>query len=185
MNVSPEEAQEALSTIQLTLVKTRKSYGYNGYYLITWGLIWFVGFLANQYLPNGPLGWIWGGLSTIGWVLSAALGIYQSRHVRSTMNSRVGFFYLALFVFAVLWFVILEPLTVKQGVLFFITLILFGGIVAGVFVRSISTIIGCGGITILALIGYYLLPAYFYVWMAIFGGLTMVGIGAVIRLRWR
>ncbi|HLJ36603.1 MAG TPA: hypothetical protein VKU38_23300 [Ktedonobacteraceae bacterium] len=50
MNITPEEAQASLATLAQTTNKARKAYGYNGYFLILWGLIWFFGFLANQYL---------------------------------------------------------------------------------------------------------------------------------------
>jgi len=185
MNISPEEAQEALAVIKQTNAQTRKEYGYNGYYLMLWGLIWFVGFLSSQYVRSGQLDWIWGGLGTVGWVASAFLGINQSKHVRATAGQRIGFFYIALIGFAVLWLIILQPLDLKQGVLFFITLIMFGGVVAGVFTRSLSTIIGCVSLTILAVTGYYLIPAYFFLWVALFCGLAMFGIGLTLRLKWR
>ena len=72
-----------------------------------------------------------------------------------------------------------------QIIILLIALIMFGGVVVGVFTRTIPTIIGCVSITVLALIGYYLLPAYFYVWTAISCGLGMLGTGLFIRLRWR
>ncbi len=185
MNISPEEAQEALAAIQQTNVKTRKAYGYNGYYSMVWGLVWFFGFLANQYLQPGLVGWVWGGLGTVGWVTSAVLGIYQARDVLSVLGPRIGFFYLALVAFSVLWFVIIQPQGLMRNVLLLITIITFRGVVAGVFTRTIPIIIGCVAITVLALIGYYLLPTYFYLWVAIFCGLSMFGIGLFMRLRWR
>ncbi|GAC1568874.1 MAG: hypothetical protein NVS3B14_20330 [Ktedonobacteraceae bacterium] len=185
MNVSPEEAQEALAAIRQTTNKTRKTYGYNGHYLMLWGMIWFVGFIASQYIQSSFIDWIWGVLSTIGWIVSAFLGVNQSKQVRSIVGPRIGFFYFALIGFVVLWFVILQPLSVKQDVLFFISIVMFGGVVAGVFARSVSTIIGCVSITALAVMGYYLIPAYFDLWVAVFCGLTMVGIGLTLRLRGR
>ncbi len=64
MNISPEEAQEALAAIELTKAKTRKGYGYAGYYLMIWGTVWFIGFLVSQYQQSAPavVGWTWGGL---------------------------------------------------------------------------------------------------------------------------
>jgi hypothetical protein len=185
MNISPEEARESMAAVQQTGTKLRKAYGYNGYYLILWGLIWFFGFLASQYLPFGPRSWIWGVLVTIGWVSSALLGIYQSKQIRSIIGARIGMFYGALIGFSVLWFIILRPSSIQQGVLFLVTLILFGGVVAGIFARSLSSVIGCVAITVLSVIGYYLLPSYFYLWEAIFGGLSMFGIGLILRLGWR
>jgi hypothetical protein len=185
MNISPEEAQASLAAIQQTQSQMRKLAGLNGYFLIIWGLVWFFGCLANQFLPLGYVGWIWGPFSTVGWILSAILGIYLGRQTRSTFDSRIGFFFLALFGFMGLWFLLMQPIGIKQGVLFFLTITMFGGVVAGIMSRAVSSIIGSLTVAALAVIGYYLLPAYFFLWVAIFCGLTMVGIGLVIRLRWR
>lgn len=185
MNISPEEAQEALAAIRQTSDRTRKAYGYNGYYLIVWGLVYFFGFLANQFIPIRLLGWVWGVLVFIAWIASAFLGINQSKQVRSTIGVRIAFFYLALVGFTILWFIILQPLTLKQGVLFFISIYLFSGVVAGILTRGTSTIICSLAMTVLAVAGYYLLPAYFYLWLAVCCGLAMVGIGLTLRLRWR
>jgi hypothetical protein len=187
MNVSPEEAQEALAVIQQTTDKTRKGAGYNGYYLMIWGGVWFVGFLVSQYLQPYPalVGWTWGGLVLVAWVSCAVLGINQGKYMRSQVGPRIGFFYLALFAFTALWYIVLAPQNTKQGVMFFISIIMFGGVVAGIFNRSWSTVLGSVSVTILAIAGYYLLPAYFYLWEAVFGGLAMFAIGLTIRLRWR
>jgi hypothetical protein len=184
-DMTPEEARDSLAAIQQAGEKTRGLYGYNGYYLITWGLVWFFGFLASQFTPPKLLGWLWGPLVVVGWIVSAALGIYQGKQVRSVLGARIGFFFLALFGFAILWFIILEPLSVRQGILFLITIITFGGTVAGVFTRSLATIVSCAVITALAVVGYYVLTAYFDLWIAVVCGLPMVINGLIIRLRWR
>ena len=187
MNVSPEEAQEALDVIQQTTIKTRKGYGYNGYYLMIWGGVWFIGFLVSQFLQSKPavVGWTWGGLVLVAWVSCAVLGINQSKEVRSQSGQKIGFFFLALFAFAVLWFIILTPQNTKQGVMFDVTIIMFGGVVVGILSRNLLTVIGSVFATALAIAGYYLLPGYFYLWEAIFGGLAMFAIGLTLRLRWR
>lgn len=185
MNISPEDAQESLAAIQQTRAQMRKGHGVNGYFLIIWGLVWFGGFLTNQFASGIVIGWTWGVLSTAGWILLAFLGISQGAKIRSTIGPRIGFFYLALFGFAALWFLIFWPFSEKQGVLFFATLIMFGGVVVGILMRALPTIGGSLLVTLLALVGYYLVPAYFYLWVAVCCGLTMAGIGLYIRLRWR
>jgi hypothetical protein len=121
----------------------------------------------------------------LGWILSTVLGIYQGRQMRGAMNARIGFFYLALFGFAALWFIMMQPASAQQNALFILTLYLFGGVVIGIMTHVISAIIGCLSIAVLAVAGYYLVPAYFFLWTAIFCGLTMVGIGLVMLWRWR
>lgn len=104
MNMSPEEAQASLAVIQQTRAKVNKSIGVAGYFLIIWGLVWFVGCLGNQYLSGSYLGLVWGIGSTIGWILSAMLGIYLGKRTRSHVGPRMAFFFLALLGFATLWF---------------------------------------------------------------------------------
>ncbi len=113
------------------------------------------------------------------------MGVRQGKYVRSQIGPRIGYFYLALFVFTVLWYTVMVPQSARQGAMFFITIIMFAGTVIGIFSRSVSTIIGCVSLTLLAIVGYYLLPGYFYLWESIFGGLAMVAIGLTLRLRWR
>lgn len=187
MEVSREEAREALAAIEQTQLKTRKGAGYNGYYLMIWGTVWFIGFLVSQFWQSNAavVGWTWGGLVLVAWVSSAALGINQSRYARSQIGQQIGFFYLALFAFAALWFFLLAPRSSEQGVMFFVSLVMFGGVVAGIFYRNLAVVIGSLFATGIAVAGYYLLPGYFYLWEAIFGGLAMLVPGVVLRLRWR
>jgi hypothetical protein len=187
MNISPEEAQEALDVIQQAKLKTRKGYGYAGYYLMIWGAVWFIGFLASQYLQSHPavIGWTWAGLILAGMTSCTVMGIYQGKYIRSQIGPRIGFFYMTLFAFTVLWYILMAPQNTRQGAMFFVTIIMFAGVVIGIFSRALSTILGSVSLTLLAVIGYYLLSANFYLWEAIFGGLAMVAIGLALRLRWR
>ncbi|MGH2494457.1 MAG: hypothetical protein ACRDIV_07115 [Ktedonobacteraceae bacterium] len=188
MNISPEEAQEALAVIRQTTEKTRKGHGYVGYYLMIWGAVWFVGFMVSQYLQSKPavVGWTWGGLVLVAWVSCAVMGVKQGRYIRSQVGPQIGFFYLTLFAFTALWYVLLMPQNTKQGAMFFVSIIMFAGIVIGIFSRNLSTVIGSVSVMILAIVGYYLLPAYFYLWEAIFGGFAMFATGlALLFWRWR
>jgi len=49
---------------------------------------------------------------------------------------------------------------------------------------SFSTVWWTLPITALALVGYFLLPDIFYLWMAILGGGGMIALGVYIRSRW-
>ena len=185
MNISPEEAQESLAAIQQTRTQMRKLVSLNGYFLIICGLVWFFGPLANQFLPLAYVGWVWGSLSLIGTILSGFLGYYLGTRARSTFGARVGLFFLTLGGFTGLWLIILQPLSVKQGFLFFLSSIAFGSVVAGILQRIVGSVIGGLSFIALALIGYYLLPAYFFLWVAICCGLSLAGFGLFLRLRWR
>ncbi|NTW43621.1 MAG: hypothetical protein HGB14_04110, partial [Anaerolineaceae bacterium] len=73
MNITPSEAEEALSAIQKIMKKTRHSISSSGGYkfLILWGIIWLIGFLNSQFIPGELAGNIWIGLDIIGGMLSA------------------------------------------------------------------------------------------------------------------
>lgn len=192
MNVTPEEAQEALAAIQQTTVKTRRGLAYYAYQQILWGLLWLVGFLVSQFVQPAMLNWVWIAIPILGMIGSALMGISQGRRMRVTpdsrlafISSRVGIFFGSLYGFGIVWFVILQPLNSLQIALFWITLVMFGYIVAGAWLR-ISLLIGIGvGVTVMSLLGYYLLPGYFYLWSAMFAGGTLLGSGIYILLRWR
>ena len=192
MNVTPEEAQEALAAIQQTTVKTRRGLAYYAYQQILWGLLWLVGFLVSQFVQPVMLNWIWIAVPIVGAIGSAIVGISQGRRMRVTpdsrlafISSRVGIFFPILYVFGVMWFVIFQPLNALQIALFWITLVMFSYVVAGAWLRT-PLLIGIGvGVTVMSLLGYYLLPGYFYLWSALFAGGTLLGSGIYILLRWR
>ncbi len=192
MNVTPEEAQEALAAIQQTTVKTRRGLAYYAYQQILWGLLWLVGFLVSQFVQPAMLNWIWIAVPIVGAIGSAIVGISQGRRMRATpdsrlafISSRVGMFFPILYVFGVMWFVIFQPLNALQIALFWITLVMFSYVVAGAWLRT-PLLIGIGvGVTVMSLLGYYLLPGYFYLWSALFAGGTLLGSGIYILLRWR
>ena len=192
MNVTPEEAQEALAAIQQTTVKTRRGLAQYAYQQIVWGLLWFVGFLVSQFVQPAVLNWVWIAVPIVGAIGSAIVSISQGRRMRVTpdsrlafISSRVGIFFPILYVFGVMWFVIFQPLNALQIALFWITLVMFSYVVAGAWLRM-SLLIGIGvGVTVMSLLGYYLLPGYFYLWSALFAGGTLLGSGIYILLRWR
>lgn len=185
MNISPEEAREALGMVRQTRARVKKSSSVEAYFSIIWGLVWFVGLLGNQFLPFEHAWWVWAPAVTVGWILSTILGIHLGQQTRSEIGPRIGFFFLALFVFATLWFVILWPLSLKQVALFIMTVFIFGGVAVGIITRVMPLIICDLSLAALLVLGYYLVPAYFFLWAAVFCGLALVGIGLVMLWRWR
>lgn len=189
MNISPEEAQEALDNIRQTTTKAHGISHFWAYYTLLWGIIWFAGFLASQWQPS-YIGWIWGALVVIGMVGSALPGMTQGGRMRSAPGSRTaligtqpGIFNGVLYGFAILWLIIF-PLTPHQIAMLWVTIVMFSTIIAGAWMR-LPFSIGLGvGITALSVLGYYLLPSYFYLWEAVFAGLPLVAV-SVYYLRQR
>jgi hypothetical protein len=188
MNVSPSEAEEALAAIQTMAQKTRHSIASGGTYitLIVTGIIWLVGFMCTQFLPQEIVGYIWTGLSVLGCIVGTALGIRLGKRVRSPsiapMAKRVGLFWLLLVFYGIAAIAIARPTDGKQATMLVILFIMLGQMAMGL-LFSFSSVWWTLPITALALVGYFLLPDIFYLWMAILGGGGMIALGLYIRSR--
>jgi hypothetical protein len=189
MNISPNEAEEALAAIQRIAQKTRQSVASSGAYifLIITGAIWLVGFLSNQFLSGAVVVTIWVGMSLLGSALSVLFGARMGRRVRSTSTAayakRIGLFWLLLVFYCIAVIAIARPADGKQLTMFIILFIMIGQLAMGL-LFSFSSTWWALPITALALAGYFLLPGIFYLWMAILVGGGMIALGLYIRLRW-
>jgi hypothetical protein len=189
MNISPTEAEEALAAIQAMMKKTRRAISSSGAYgfLIVWGVVWILGFLSSQFLPGEIGGTIWIVVDILGGILSAVIGVRMGTHVRSpsttTSGKRIGIFWFLLFFYvaAAIW--VAWPVDGKQLAMFIILFVMVGWVAMGLLLSFASVQTGLV-ITALALIGYFLLPGIFYLWMAVLGGGGMISLGLYIRSRW-
>jgi hypothetical protein len=189
MDISPTEAEEALTAIQTMERKTRHSIASGGTYitLIVTGIVWLVGFMCTQFLPQDIVGYIWAGLSILGGILGSVLGFRMGKRVRSPLTApmvkRVGLFWLLLVFYGIAAIAIARPTDGKQATMFVILFILLGQMAMGL-LFSFSSVWWALPITAMALVGYFLLPDIFYLWMAILGGGGMIALGLYIRSRW-
>ena len=189
MNISPNEAEEVLADIQKVTQKTRQSIASGGTYifLIITGVVWLVGFLATQFLSGEIVTYVWTGMSLLGTVVSIPLGRRLSGRVRGpavNASARRGFiFWLLLIFYGMAAIAIAQPTDGKQVTMFIILFIMIGQQAMGLLL-SFSATWWALPITALALAGYFLLPDFFYLWMAILGGGGMIALGVYIRLRW-
>ena len=189
MDLTPIEAQQALDAIQSVALKTRKVIANSGAYLflIIWGFVWLIGFTANYFVTGPSIGYIWMALDIVGGVLSLVAGIRLGRKFRSASGGkagrRIGYFWLLLFVYCLLLLAVVSPLDMKTGSMVIVIFVMVGWIAMGL-LMSAASIWWALVITALALIGYYLLPSYFYLWMAVLGGGGMIALGFYIRNRW-
>ena len=189
MNISATEAEEALAAIQSMMQKTRHSIASSGAYifLLVTGIIWLVGFLSTQFLPKEIVGYIWTGMSLLGTALGVLLGTRMGRRVRSPSENayakRIVIFWLLLVFYGIAAIAVARPTDGKQLTMFIILFIMVGQLAMGL-LFSFSYVWWALPITVLALIGYFLLPGIFYLWMAIVGGGGMIVLGLYIRDRW-
>jgi hypothetical protein len=189
MNISPNEAEEALAAIQTVAQKTRQSISSGGTYitLIITGAVWLIGFICTQFLQQTIVSYIWGGLSIVGGTMGAMLGSRLGKRVRSPLTAptikRVGFFWLFLVIYGATIILLVHPQDGKLATLLVILFIMLGQLAMGM-VFSFTTVWWAIPVSALALIGYFLLPGIFYLWMAILAGGGMIALGLYIRFRW-
>jgi hypothetical protein len=96
---------------------------------------------------------------------------------------RIGAIWVLLAVYCLAALAVTWPLDGMQLTVLIILFVLVGWLVMGLLLSIIS--IWPGLIIIaLVLIGYFFLPDYFYLWLAILGGGGMIALGLYIRFRW-
>ena len=189
MNISPNEAEEALAAIERTMQKSRHSFASSGAYifLILTGTIWLVGFLSTQFLTGEIVGYIWIGISLLGCVLSVLFGTQMGRRVRGPSADasvkRASIFWVLLVFYGIATIAIARPTDGKQVTMFVILFIMIGQLAMGLLL-PFSSVWWALPITALSLIGYFLLPGIFYLWMGVLGGGGMIALALYIRLRW-
>lgn len=189
MNLSPDEAEEALLAIQKVTQKTRRSIANSGapIFLTLTGIIWLVGFLATQFLTGAIVAYIWIGMSVLGSLLSIPLGLRTGRRVRgpstAAYTKRIGLFWLFLVLYGIAFIAVAQPTDGKQMTMFIVLLVMLGQLSMGMLL-SFSSFWWALPITALALLGYFLLPGIFYLWMGVLVGGGMIALGLYIYLRW-
>jgi hypothetical protein len=189
MNISPIEAEEALAAIQTITQKTRHSIANSGIHisLIITGVVWLIGYICTQFLPGKIVLYIWIGLSILGSILGATLGSSIGRRVRSPSANaaakRAILFWILLVFYGIAAIAVARPTDGKQITMFIILFIMVGQLAMGLLL-SFASVWWALPITALALVGYFLLPGIFYLWMGILGGGGMIAFGLYIRSRW-
>ncbi len=185
MGVTQKEALASLEAINNVNQHMRKSIagGAAPYYLLLWGIVWIVGFTADQFLPQTIAGWIWIGMGIMIGILSGLLVARFHAKVRSPLSKRISLLWCAIFAFGLLWIWITQPLEANQVSIMVVTIVMFGYVIMGILFGGILKWVGLG-VTALALIGYYFLQDWYSLWMAFIGGGTLF-ISGLVLLRQR
>jgi len=189
MNISPNEAEEALAAIQRMTQKTRQSIAGSGAHisLIITGIVWLIGYMCTQFLPGNIVVYIWIGLSILGSILGTVLGIRMGRRVRSPSTAsyakRIGIFWLLLVCYCVATIAVAWPMNGRQLTILIVLFIMVGQLAMGL-LFSYASVWWVLPITALVLVCYFLLPGFFYLWMSLLGGGGMIVLGLYIRFRW-
>ena len=186
MDVSQQDAQESLEVIQQVATQVRKTVARSGapFYLILWGAIWFVGYLANHILPEVYQGWVWLSLSGLGAIISGYFGYRASLRFRVRGGGRFYLIGLAFIVYILLWLWIAAPTSGEQASTLVVLFIMFSYIVMGLWMEPVLVWVGVL-LTVLTLIGYFVLTDYYNLWMAFLGGGGLAASGFYIQRSWK
>jgi len=190
MDVTRNEAQESLAAIEVMMQKMRRAAASGGthYFFILWGCVWFFGFLGSHFFPGKTGGYLWLGFDILGCFASWAIGMALRHRVRNAGDNvtgrRIALFWLTLFLYCLLTVWIAGPVDGKKLAMIIVIFAMVGWMAMG-FLMSLSIVRLALLITAVTVAGYFLLPDYFYLWMALLGGGTMIGCGLYIRCKWQ
>ena len=111
MNVSPEEAREALESVRSIERRARGAIRLagGGAILMIWGVAWLVGNLGGSLLEADDKGAIWAVVNTLGALATFAVVGRVSARVRNPLGPRIGLLWLFLFGDSGLWIWIAQP----------------------------------------------------------------------------
>lgn len=189
MNISPNEAEEALAAIQRVSKRTRHSIASSGAdtSLIVTGLVWLIGFVFTQFLSGTILIYIWVGLSLMGLGIATVLGMRKGRRMRSATAGatakRIAFIWLLLWVYCVSAIAIAWPLSGHQITILIVLFVIIGWLAMSLLLFLAPVWPGLILIALM-LLGYFFLPGWFYLWMGILSGGGLIALGWYIRTRW-
>jgi hypothetical protein len=191
MSLSAEDASGALAAIDAADRRVRQVYWYReaSPFLIVWGLVWLVANAVTDLWPRwAGLAWLVGVVGGVGF--SAVLTYLQiSRRAaahdqppadRARSGRRVLLLGLTVAAFFPAMFAVLGPISAQQRNAFISLFWAFAYMAAGSWVglRLFIT----GAVTAAAiLVGYLFFREHFYLWMAVFGGGSLLLAGIWFR----
>ena len=170
MPVSKSDAADTLRDIDQTQERSARLYGYRmaSPHLIVWGVIWAIGYTASYARPQWQA--VWPLLIVIGMVASFWFGSRAKPEAAVKFHWRYAATFAAIAVFISAVFAILPPVTGAQTGAFFPILVGFFYTLVGIWSRGARMLITGVALVALTLFGFFYLPQYFALWMAIVGG---------------
>ncbi len=191
MQLSPQDASEALDLIEAAERRARERIGYReaSSFLILWGLVWLVANALTDLAPlSGRLAWPIG--TPLGTLLTGVLIFLQVRRERraglrtpaqrALVRRRSLLLGIAILGFFPAMLTVLSPLTARQASAFVSLFWAFAYMAAGAW---LGMRIFVTGVVLAAaiLVGYLFVQAHFLLWMAVVGGGSLLLAGFWLR----
>jgi hypothetical protein len=175
MPLSPQEAAQALQSIERTESRSATLRGYRGAapHLILWGLLWAVGYGLTGAMPARG-GVIWAVIVVVG-IAAGLLAMFRKGSRPAAW--RFAAVTATLVVFCAATFAIMAPIDGRQ-VAAFIPLVIAATYVTGGIWFGARYVVAGVVVAVLTLGGFFLLREHFMLWMAVVGG------GALLTAGW-
>ncbi|HTB62416.1 MAG TPA: hypothetical protein VK737_02410 [Opitutales bacterium] len=196
---SRDEAHAALAEVNHVLATTRLAIaqGPTASILILWGVIWLIADVATQF-DLQTVHWLWPMLDIVGMLATWWLTTRHRVHVRQPGMWRLGVFWVVLFLYAGLWLCLLLPgdlpfnsnlwgngeLAFRHITAFAHTVPMFAYIVIGLWFGRFLIWLGVL-VTVLIVAGLWLVPGYYYLWLGLTGGGSLIVAGLFIKKFWK
>lgn len=180
--ITPDEAARALQAVAASQAAMRSAIrAHRGHcYLWLWGGIWMVMALLAQLRGLQGLRWFpWLGLA--GFVASVAIGMIQGNRIRLPVDRRFLWVLLATLLFGLAWGAVLGIPRRAEAVFAFIGLLVAQSyLIAGLWFDSYLLWLGLA-VAAAMLVGLFVFPAFFWIWIAVFGGGVLIATGFYVR----
>ena len=170
MPLSRTEAADALRDIDQTAQHSSTLLGYEkaSPFLILWGVLWAAGY-SGTYFFTPYTNAIWLSVVVAGTAASAIIGARIKPSSARRTNWRFFFSWLSAFCAVVSVLAIFYPFSGAQVGSLFPLIIGWAYVILGIWTGARLAITGLC-IVVLTLVGFFYLPAYFTLWMAVVGG---------------
>lgn len=181
MALSSEQASQALRELEAVTQRSGQLYRYQRFapMLMLWGVIWLVGFALSHFLPANA-GWVWIALDIVG--VSGC--IYLGRRGKQDASNSTSWRWLAsafsIIVFYIVVLNILQPVSGPQAAALISLIVALCYFLGGIWIGARLAVTGIA-VAALTLFGFYMLPAYFLLWMAVVGGGALILAGVWLR----
>jgi hypothetical protein len=186
LQLSPHEAASALADIDQARAAMRhvirEHRGHLHFWI--WGAIWIAMPLSAVFFGDGFVRHFWI-FSVVGIAASGRVAAAQATRVRMPANAQFFGMMTALIVFAALFLLVLRVMPDMKTLYAYICLVIMQSyVVAGLWTDTYLLWVGLL-ISALILVGLFFFPGIFWLWMAFFGGGSLIGTGFYVRHFWR
>lgn len=179
--ITMREATDALQEAAVTERRSAQAYGYgrSAPFLILWGLIWMARYGGTSVLPGQDSNWLWLTLAIAGTAISIWLGSNRTDG-RSNTGWRVGAMIAIVWAFTIALSLVMRPTSAMQIGAYWP--LLLSAIYASVGLWRGIRFILLGAFLAAATLGaFFYLKDFFFVWMAVMGGGSLLLTGLWMR----